>query len=227
MQGVPTMTTKKKTTVKTNTKAVKESLSGEHYTLEQVAGECIGFQTEHEELQAKKGSIADHFMNASMMYITEKPNGEPMAKDHPFLVACKAQEELSKSPASGAKQWDKIPASWSQMKSNIKAAYNMGLDINSYKDEFSMRKDLNAARKEAKEEAVDQVEQGLEDAVQGGNPEMNLRLHAIVNACKGLTDAQNDEVLRVLDQALESIVVLTYIAGEFVEEEEENIAATA
>lgn len=196
------------------------SITGDHFTLEQVAAECIGFQTEHEQLQEKKGSIADHFMNASTIYITAKPDGEPMAKDHPFLVACKAQEELSKSPAAGLSRWEKIPASWSQMKSNIKAAYNMGLDINSYKDEFTMRNDLNAARKAKKEDAVDQVEQGIADAVEGANPEVNLRLHAILNTCKDLTDAQSDEVLRILDQALESIVVMKAIAGEFREEEE-------
>jgi len=83
------MTTKKKTVKKDTTK--KASITGDHFTLDQVAAECIGFQTEHDELQEKKGSIADHFMNAATIYITDKPNGEPMAKDHPFLVACKEQ----------------------------------------------------------------------------------------------------------------------------------------
>lgn len=225
-------TVKKNTTVKTDTQKVvatksdKQSLTGDHYTLRQVAVECINFQTENEMLQAKKGSIADHFMNAATMYITEKPNGEPMAKDHPFLVACKMEEEFAKSKDAGVNQWDKIPPNWSQMKSNIKAAYNMGLDITSYKDEFSMRKDLNEARKVKKGEvveAVDQVDTALQDAVEQANPEISLRLFAIVNQCKKLTEAQNDEVVRILDQSLEAIITMKEIAAEFEHEE----AATA
>ena len=70
----------KKTAVKNTPSAKRGSLSGDHFTLEQVAHECIGFQTESEALKDKKGTLSDHFMDAAKMYITKKPkDGEEMA----------------------------------------------------------------------------------------------------------------------------------------------------
>jgi len=231
------MATKKKHTKKTTLKTTsakheddtsKASITGDHFTLEQVAAECIGLQTEQEMLSAKKGTISDHFMDAAKMYITDKPkNGEKMEKDHPFLVACKDQEALSKSSASGVNQWDTIPPNWSQMKSNIKQAYNKGIDINVFDTESKMRDTLNEVRKaerEAKVEEVSQVEQALDDATEGLSPELSQRIFAIVQVCKDMSSAQQDDALRTLDGALETIMVMKELVTELQAEEVEQVA---
>lgn len=207
----------KQTTVKrTNSKAKAGSLSGDHFTLEQVAQECIGFQTDSEELKEKKGTLSDHFMDAAKMYILRPPvEGEEMAEDHAFLVACSLQEKASKSDSAGLYQWDKVPASWSQMKSNIKQAYNMGLDINTFTSESAMRKELNTLRKEAKEQnktpeqrAQEQVESALSEMVEGENTIISQRVFAIVEACKDLTPAQVGDVENILGATLENILLM-------------------
>lgn len=226
------MATQKKAS-KATLKAKAGSLSGDHFTLEQVAQECIGFQTESEVLKDKKGTISDHFMDAAKMYITKKPKkGEEMAVDHAFLVACNAQETASKSESAGMYQWDKVPPAWSQMKSNIKAAFNMGLDINSYTSESAMRKDLNEARKAAKaenksdeEKAQEQVEGALDDMVKSGNVLISQRVFAIVESCKDLTDAQVGDVEQILANALENILLMKHLVSEVGEESEQVAAA--
>lgn len=198
------------------------SLSGDSFTLAQVAVECVHFQTDSEALSEKKGTLSDHFMSAAKMYIKDKPVGE-MAVDHPFLVACKAQEMASKSKEAGINQWDKVPAAWSQMKSNIKASYNMGIDINEYEQERPLRDELNKQRKAKKDaEATkegEQVDEALQDAVNTVSPEVALRLFAIVNQCKDMTDAQERDIVRILDESLENIVTMKEIAAQFDAEE--------
>jgi len=205
-------------TKKANKKAAAKpaSITGDHFTLAQVAIECSHFQTEMEAVNEKKGSISDHFMNAATMYITEAPQGE-MQKDHPFLVACKAQEELSKSNEAGVNKWDKIPSSWSQMKSNIKAAYNRGIDINSFETESMMRAELNSQRKAEKDElqANTQVDEALTDVAESLSPEISLRLFAFVNACKDLTEAQELDAVRILDESLENLITMKEISAQF------------
>jgi hypothetical protein len=213
--------TKKKTTTDTTKKA---SITGDHFTLEQVAAECIGLQTEQEMLSAKKGTISDHFMDAAKMYITDKPDGQPMAKDHPFMQACIDQEALSKSSAAGVNQWDKTPANWSQMKSNIKQAYNKGIDINGFETESKMRATLNEVRKAeraAKVDEVDQVEQALTDATEGLSPELSQRIFAIVQICKDMDEKQQDDALRILDDSLENIMVMKELVAQFQQDAEQ------
>lgn len=210
--------TKKNTSKTTNSNrkpatTKKASITGDHFTLAQVAPMCIGFQTEYEMLNAKKASIADCFMDAAKIYITDKPKGK-MENDHPFLLACKSQEEFSKSGEAKANQWDKIPANWSQMKSNIKAAYNKGIDVNDYKTEASLREDLNKIRKAEKGEKVDQVEDSLTDATEGASPELTQRLFAINNLCKGLSEAQTDDAIRSLDEAIQAIAIMKELVKE-------------
>jgi len=192
----------------------KKSITGDHNTLAQVADMCAGFQTESEMFAVKKASIADCFMSAAQIYITDKPDGEPMPKDHAFLMACKAQEDFSKSTEAGLNQWDKIPANWSQMKSNIKAAYNKGIDINDFEYESKMREELNNIRKEEKGEKVDQVEDSLSDVTESASPELAQRLFAINNLCKDMTPAQTDDVIRILDEAIQSIAIMKELVAE-------------
>ncbi len=210
--------TKKQTSKKTTSNnSAPASITGDHFTLEQVANECVFFQTENEELQVKKSTVADHFMSAAKLYIQDKnTTGEDMAKDHPFLVACKDQENLSKSSAAGVNQWDVVPSVWTQIKSNIKAAYNMGMDVSSYEKEGALRKDLNEARKEKKkaEEGETQVDQALSDAVEGLNPEVSLRIFALVQMSKDVTEAQSDEIVRVLDEAIDTVNIMKELAVE-------------
>jgi len=207
----------------TKSKAKAGSLSGDNFTLEQVAIECIHFETENEVVKQSKNTLSDHFLSAASIYIKDvNTTGEDMASDHPFLVACDAQEKISKSEQAGINQWDKIPRSWSQLKSNVKAAYNMGLDINSYTTESSMRKDLNEARKAAKEAnktpeelAAEQVESALDVLTESGNTALSQRLFAITEQCKNVTDSQADDILRILDEALENIMVMKELAAQF------------
>lgn len=211
---------------KKTTKSTPASLTGDKYTLAQVAEECINFQTENELLKERKGTISDHFMSAATLYIKEPrgDNGE-MLKDHPFMVACESQEKISKSEAAGIHQWDKIPSQWSQMKSNIKAAYNMGLDITEFSTESSMRKDLNELRKADKEskktpdeKAEGQVEGSLTEVVNDGNVVVSQRLFAIVEACKDLSPEQVTDAENILEDALESILLMKVLVSEQVEE---------
>ena len=130
----------------------------------------------------KQGTISDHFMSAATIYITEAPTGEAMADDHPFLVACKAVEKFMKSEAAKVNQWDKIPPSWSQIKSNIKAAYKHGININDFDTESSMRAELNEKRKAEKEEGQnnDQLEGALTDIGESISQEISQRIFAMV-----------------------------------------------
>lgn len=214
----------KKTETKVNTKAAEAkssrttkpaSLTGDHYTLAQVAVEAIHFATEDEMLKTKKSTIADHFMSAATMYITEKPTGEEMPKDHPFLVACKEQETFSKSAAAGENQWDTIPRVWTQLKSNIKQAYNNGIDINDYDSENSVREELNKRRKEAKEKGENNQEsEALTDLAETASQPLSQRVFAIAQMCKDLTEAQEQDVLRILDDAIENITVMKELTSE-------------
>lgn len=215
-----------------NSKAKRGSLSGDHFTLKQVAEECIGFQTLSEDLKDKKGTLSDHFMDAAKVYIKKPKKGETMEEDHAFLVACAAQEKASKSESAGRFQWDKVPPSWSQMKSNLKAAFNMGIDINKYETESSLRKDLNEARKAQKEanktpeeKAKEQLEGAVDDMVENGETTISQRIFAIIEACKSLTPEQVDDAAAVLASTLEDIKVLNALNTEVKQKEDKAQAA--
>lgn len=205
---------------KVTTKTGAASLTGEHFTLEQVALECIRFETVSEDLKEEKATLSDHFLSAAKLYIKKPKEGEEMLEDHPFLAACKAQEKLSKE-SKGMDAWDTVPRSWTQLKSNMKQSFNIGLDVNKYKTEGALRTDLNKARKDKKEadktpeqKAVEQVTESLGSIVETGETVIQQRIFAIIEACKNLSEAQADDVAAVLETTLADINVLKVLGDE-------------
>jgi len=202
-------------------KQSEKTLSGTHYTLEGVAIECIHFTTAREDIKTQQGTLSDHFMSAAQVYIKAPKKGEEMQEDHPFLVACEKVESFMKSEAAGINQWDKIPAVWSQLKSNMKAAFNLGMDINAFDTESSMRKELNERRKAKKAEtvspeqkALEQAQEAVSELVEKGDTALSQRIFAIVEACRKATPDQLDDVIAVLDSATSDIKAILAVTAE-------------
>lgn len=117
--------------------------------------------------------------------IKAKPDGERVeANSLKFVTATKGEEAFIKSKEAGDLQRASLPRCWTQAKSNIKAAIELGIDLAKYTSEAALRKEVIRVR-------------GLKSA----NP-IDQAVSEFKKMLKAVTE---DEALAVLKQATAAI----------------------
>ena len=99
------------------------------------------------------GSISNKLLVLAVAFQEAKTIGKVSKDDSAgegFVLACKGHEDFIRSSDAKRSQVDKLPRCWTQAKSNIKAAINLGLDLTKYSSESALRKDVAKARAAAK-----------------------------------------------------------------------------
>lgn len=87
--------------------------------------------------------IAGKYQDAKDIVAPENYRNERnRAASEAFMDACKLEEAYIRSAEAGQWQRDTLPRCWTQAKSNIKAALEFGINLDLYKSESALRKQV-------------------------------------------------------------------------------------
>jgi len=211
-----TKSTKKGNTVKMgNTKL----------TLRDVIIEAIHAQTDidtaNELVQESTSSVSNHLLVVAK-------NFHDAGK---FIEACKVQEDFIKSKEAGKNQADKLPRCWTNAKSNIKRALELGFDLSEYKTESELRKAVTEKRqKESEGDSKPVIDPKLLNSDDEGNdPRLIQYVNALMKKLAEVTGDGVDEAIEVIDNTINEIdrIILALVPEEPVKGEEEKTPESA
>lgn len=125
---------------------------------------------------------AKTFMKQSMINKVSETNSST------FDVACKEQENFIRSKEARGYQVEALPRYWTNPKSQIRSAMNLGINIKLYETESKLRKAVAAKRSELK--GSDELGEAIKDfKKQCENVDANIYLEAIKQASAYITAA--------------------------------------
>lgn len=114
----------------------------------------------------KTGSISNALLVVARQFQSQSTIGTVSSVNADrFLDACKLEESFIRSTEARRNKVDKLPRSFTQPKSNIKAALNLGLSLANFNTESSLRKEVQALRKAAATNPVDTAIAGLKKSL--------------------------------------------------------------
>ena len=184
-----------------------------------------GIEDHKKGIQNLTSSVSNHLLTCAKGIGSSDVEGED--KSSLFMAACTVQESFIKSDEAGKDKLDKLPRCWINPKSNIKAAIDLGVDLDKYLTESDLRKDLTKLRQaqevlEGEEsETVDPMPQAIVDSENHVfTSRVNALLAELAIASK-LDDDVIDTVVDELENTIETIKILIHLVPQKPEKEVE------
>ena len=163
-------------------------------TFHDVMLEAITQQADIEEAKSAGAAVSNHLLvlARTCSIVGTSPTGKKEYKGEPtgFLGDCFVEETWAKSTEAGVHMTDTIPRCWTQAKTNIKAAMLLGLDLNDFETESSLRKAVQEARELMKAAGG--------EAPEIASTEIQPILDALANVFEGLNGTQQDQMKEAL-----------------------------
>lgn len=146
-------TTKRNRSIRANTTDAETRLTLRDVLREyaETDGELADLSNSGEQIRQARSA---HLMMVARQYPTEKA----------FEAACKAAEEWILSDKAGKAKLSKLPRSWINAKSNIKAGIRRGMKLDDYPTESALRSKLTEIRKAEKSGEAVTVPQSVSKA---------------------------------------------------------------
>lgn len=134
------------------------------------------------------GSISNRLLVVAKTYqekdmIMSDPNGERVEKRaDKFKAATTLEEKWIRSKEAGELQRDTLPKCWTQSKSNIKAAIELGIDLRPFNSESALRKEVVRVRGLKSASPLDAELSEFKKAIQGLHSAKALEIVKQANA---------------------------------------------
>lgn len=151
-----------------------------------------------DQIQILRGSVADHLLQVAKGIPACKDKDKELADT--FLLACKVQEDWFKSDDAGQAKLDTIPRVFINIKSVIKAGYNLGLKMGDFETYNQLREKVTELRQKKAETNNDAIDDDSVIEAAEIDPRLGQSVNALLQTVLSVDDKDDKLVEDIIKQ---------------------------